>query len=113
MKNLFKNTKFVFGVTDYKLVLPNPEEKAEATRIAQAQQRTIIANQLLQMGFDVELKDDKGQMKPFFVSKIDKKFIYLDGNHPLAGKKITFKIKILDVREATKEELEEKVFDLN
>ena len=65
------------------------------------------------LGKFVELKDDKGQMKPFFVSKIDKKFIYLDGNHPLAGKKITFKIKILDVREATKEELEEKVVDLN
>ena len=33
------------------------------------------------LGKFVELKDDKGQMKPFFVSKIDKKFIYLDGNH--------------------------------
>ena len=62
------------------------------------------------LGKFVELKDDKGQMKPFFVSKIDKKFIYLDGNHPLAGKKITFKIKILDVREATKEELEKLPF---
>ena len=48
-----------FGITDYKLSLPNPEEKAEATRISHAQQKTGIANQLLQMGFDVELKDNK------------------------------------------------------
>ena len=59
MEKVFSAIMDNFGVTDYKLVLPNPEEKAEATRIAQAQQRTIIANQLLQMGFDVELKDDK------------------------------------------------------
>ena len=59
MEKVFTAILDNFGVTDYKLVLPNPEEKAEATRISHAQQRTGIANQLLQMGFDVELKDDK------------------------------------------------------
>ena len=48
-----------FGITDYKMVLPNPEEKAEATRIAQSQQRAAIADQMLNMGFDVALNGNK------------------------------------------------------
>jgi FKBP-type peptidyl-prolyl cis-trans isomerase SlyD len=30
----------------------------------------------------------------------------VDGNHPLAGKTLTFDVRILEVREATKEEIE-------
>ena len=45
-----------FGITDWKLVLPNPEEKAENTKLAMAQQRISIATQYLNMGFDVKLK---------------------------------------------------------
>ena len=48
-----------FGITDWKLELQQPEEKAEATRIAFAQQRVSVANMLLQMGFDVEIKAGK------------------------------------------------------
>ena len=47
-----------FGITDWQLQLPVPEEKAEATRISFAQQRVAIANQLNQMGFTIKLKDD-------------------------------------------------------
>jgi len=45
-----------YGITDWVLVLPLPEEKAEATRIAHAQQRISAANMLAQMGFDVKLQ---------------------------------------------------------
>ena len=48
-----------FGITDWEMTLPNPEEKAEATRIAQSQQRAAIAQQMLAMGFNVELKGNK------------------------------------------------------
>tara|TARA_Y100000310_G_scaffold341182_1_gene439539 strand:+ start:25041 stop:26945 length:1905 start_codon:yes stop_codon:yes gene_type:complete len=44
-----------FGVTDWKWTLPQPEEKAEATRISFAQQRISAANMLFQMGFEVEI----------------------------------------------------------
>jgi len=55
MEKVFPAILDNFGVTDWKLVLPNPEEKAEATRIAQSQQRAAIATQMLGMGFDVNL----------------------------------------------------------
>jgi len=51
-----------FGITDFKMVLPNPEEKAEATRIAQSQQRAAIAQQMLNMGFDVALNGNKAKI---------------------------------------------------
>ncbi len=44
------------SITDWVIQLEQPEEKAEATRISFAQQRAQIANQYLQMGFDVKLK---------------------------------------------------------
>jgi len=47
-----------FGITDWGLKLPNPEEKAEATRISFSQQKAQIANQFIALGFEVRLKDD-------------------------------------------------------
>ena len=47
-----------FNITDFELLLPTPEEKAEATRISFSQQRIGIANQFAQLGFDVKLKED-------------------------------------------------------
>ena len=46
-----------FGVTDWTMELPQPEEKAEATRISFAQQRIQVASQYAQLGFEVRLKD--------------------------------------------------------
>ena len=46
-----------FGITDWKLVLKQPEEKAEATRIQFAQQRVSIASMLQQLGFKIELRE--------------------------------------------------------
>jgi len=46
-----------FAVTDWTIELPQPEEKAEATRISFAQQRIQVASQYAQLGFDVRLKD--------------------------------------------------------
>ena len=52
-----------FGITDWVLELPTPEEKAEATRISFAQQRVAVASQLNQMGFTVKLKDQGEDME--------------------------------------------------
>ena len=46
-----------FGITDWELQLPNPEEKAEATKISFAQQKVQVANTLAQLGFTITLKE--------------------------------------------------------
>lgn len=51
-----------YGITDWTLSLPHPEEKAEATRINFASQRVQIAKQLNDLGFDIVLKQQDSNM---------------------------------------------------
>jgi len=46
-----------FGIEDYEIQLPQPEEKAENTRLSFAQQKIQIVNQFSQLGFDIKLKE--------------------------------------------------------
>ena len=57
-EKVFPKLLAAFGVTDWGLRLPNPEEKAEATRISFSQQRAQVVNQYIALGFDVRLKDN-------------------------------------------------------
>ena len=43
---------------------------------------------------------------PFAVEKLEGKKVFLNGNHLFAGKKVQFDVEILDVRHATREELD-------
>ena len=56
-EKVFPKLLKAFGIEGYKLELPQPEEKADTTRLALAQQRIAIANQFAQLGFDIELKE--------------------------------------------------------
>lgn len=47
-----------------------------------------------------------GQTQVVVVTAVDDKNITVDGNHPLAGQDLHFDVEIVDVRSATKEELE-------
>ena len=57
-EKVFPQLLRAFGVTDWEMKLPNPEEKAEATRISFAQQRAQVAAMYIQLGYQVKLKDD-------------------------------------------------------
>ena len=45
---------------------------------------------------------------PFTVLKIKGDTVFLDGNHPWAGKELRFSLKVTDVRAATPEEVTHK-----
>ena len=57
------------------------------------------------IGAEVEFQNDKGETKIFRVTTIEDGKLTVDGNHPFAGKTITYNITIADVRDATAEEL--------
>jgi FKBP-type peptidyl-prolyl cis-trans isomerase SlyD len=57
------------------------------------------------IGAEVEMMNDKGEAKTFTVTHIDDGKLTVDGNHPMAGKVITFQIRVIDIRDATPEEL--------
>lgn len=64
-----------------------------------------VPAQFHSIGAEVQFQNDRGEMKTFRVSKIENGKLTVDGNHPLAGKNITYNISILEVRDATIEEL--------
>jgi FKBP-type peptidyl-prolyl cis-trans isomerase SlyD len=64
-----------------------------------------VPPQFHRIGAEVEFQNDRGEMKVFRVCKIENGKLTVDGNHPLAGKNITYNITIQAVRDATMEEL--------
>jgi FKBP-type peptidyl-prolyl cis-trans isomerase SlyD len=52
------------------------------------------------------MENDKGQTKTFIVTRVDRKSITIDGNNPLCGREVIFRLEIKEVRDATEEEIE-------
>ena len=59
----------------------------------------------VKVGGQLEGHGDDGHVMVFNVMKIKGDTVLLDGNHPLAGKALRFAIKVLDVRQASEEEI--------
>jgi FKBP-type peptidyl-prolyl cis-trans isomerase SlyD len=57
------------------------------------------------VGAEVEFQNDKGESRMFRVSKIKDGKLTVDGNHPFAGKAITYNIRVDTVRDATPDEI--------
>jgi len=57
------------------------------------------------IGAEVEFQNDKGESRMFRVTSIDNGKLTVDGNHPFAGKMITYNIKVNTVRDATPDEI--------
>ena len=64
-----------------------------------------VPAQFHQIGAEVEFQNDQGETKIFRVIKIENGKLTVDGNHPFAGKTITYNITVNEVRDATPEEL--------
>lgn len=47
----------------------------------------------------------EGKQLPFVVKKVEEEDVTVDFNHPLAGKELTVEMELLNVRDATQEEL--------
>jgi len=57
------------------------------------------------IGAEVEFQNDHGETKMFRVTRIEDGKLTVDGNHPFAGKNITYSITITGVRDATPDEM--------
>lgn len=56
------------------------------------------------VGAEAMFQNDAGETKAMLVTKIENGEIEIDGNHPFAGKTMTFKLVIKDIRDASQEE---------
>jgi FKBP-type peptidyl-prolyl cis-trans isomerase SlyD len=60
----------------------------------------------LELGMELVVSDEQGNFMEAFVREIGPQHVVLDFNHPLAGQKLFFSVEVVDVREATPEEIE-------
>lgn len=58
----------------------------------------------LEVGMRVEALGEDG-LQVFTIVELDEQSVTLDGNHPLAGMALEFQVRVVDVRDATSEEL--------
>lgn len=59
----------------------------------------------VKLGGQLDGHNDDGTPQTFTVTKIKGPTVFLDGNHPLAGKALRFYLKVTGVRAATAEEI--------
>lgn len=60
----------------------------------------------LEIGIELEVTDEEGDMLYATIVKIGDDTVTLDTNHPLAGKTLEFDVTVVDLRQASSEELE-------
>jgi FKBP-type peptidyl-prolyl cis-trans isomerase SlyD len=64
-----------------------------------------VPPQFRRLGAEVQMQNEAGETKTFFVTEIEDDKLTVDGNHPLAGKTLKVQVKILEVRDATIEDM--------
>lgn len=59
-----------------------------------------VPPQFRQVGAEVQMQNEQGETRSFFVSRVEDGQVTVDGNHPLAGKHLTVRVTITEVRDA-------------
>ena len=58
-----------------------------------------------QIGVSILMESESGQTRTFIVTRMDGETLTVDGNNPLCGREVVFRLEVLSVRDATDEEL--------
>lgn len=86
-----------------------PPEKAYGIRdeknMLQVKKEQFEGVDNIQVGMEVQTQGEHG-LQLFVVSKVFGDTVILDGNHPLADQTLNFDVEIVEVREASEEEIE-------
>ena len=104
-----ENALYDMKVGDTKTVVIEPEDAygiydEESTQVAKKEE---LSEEIpLDVGTFLDLEDVEGEILSAQITEEDEETVTLDFNHPLAGKTLTFEIKISGLREATPEELD-------
>jgi len=59
-----------------------------------------VPPQFRRIGAEVQMQNDRGETRNFYVTRIEDGQVTVDGNHPLAGKDLTIRVAITEVRDA-------------
>jgi FKBP-type peptidyl-prolyl cis-trans isomerase SlyD len=87
----------------------NPEEGYGERDPAKAQSvpRNMFPEDTdIEVGMQFHAQGPNGETLVVTVAAVEEDVITVDGNHPLAGEQLNFAVEVLEVREASEEELE-------
>jgi FKBP-type peptidyl-prolyl cis-trans isomerase SlyD len=59
-----------------------------------------------EIGTTIITQNEKGEERRFIVTRMDDKTLTVDGNNPLCGRQVVFELEVLNVRDATDDEIE-------
>jgi FKBP-type peptidyl-prolyl cis-trans isomerase SlyD len=81
----------IFGARDESLVFTDRIEN--------------VPEEYRQVGASILMENERGQTRSFIVTRMDGDTLTVDGNNPLCGREVVFRLEILAVRDATEEEM--------
>jgi FKBP-type peptidyl-prolyl cis-trans isomerase SlyD len=64
-----------------------------------------VPEEYRQIGVSILMANGRGQRRSFVVTRMDDRTLTVDGNNPLCGREVVFKLEVLTVRDATAEEM--------
>ncbi len=64
-----------------------------------------VPEEYRQLGTSILMENDRGQTRSFIVTRMDEETLTVDGNNPLCGREVVFRLEVLRVRDATAEEM--------
>jgi FKBP-type peptidyl-prolyl cis-trans isomerase SlyD len=80
----------IFGPRDESLVVTDRVEN--------------VPEEYRQVGVSILMENDRGEARSFVVTRMDDETLTLDGNNPLGGREVVFRLEVVTVRDATDEE---------
>jgi FKBP-type peptidyl-prolyl cis-trans isomerase SlyD len=81
----------IFGARDESLVFTDRIEN--------------VPQEYRQVGASILMENDRGQARSFLVTRMDEETLTVDGNNPLCGREVVFRLEVVAVRDATDEEM--------
>ena len=64
-----------------------------------------VPDEYQEVGLSILMENVQGKTRSFVVTRVDDKTVTIDGNNPLCGREVIFRLEILGVRDPTEEEI--------
>ncbi|WP_405134710.1 peptidylprolyl isomerase [Nocardia sp. NBC_01388] len=96
------------AVGDELKVVIEPEDgygEYEAELISIVSRGDIEGIDELEVGMELHAETPDGDVQIITIRELDGDEVTVDANHPLAGQRLTFQVRVVDVRDATADEL--------
>ncbi|MGW4246158.1 FKBP-type peptidyl-prolyl cis-trans isomerase [Nocardia sp. NPDC004722] len=94
---------------DEVVVVVEPEDgygEYLAELVSTVERDAFVGIDELEVGMEFEAEAPDGDSQIVVVRAVDGDEVTIDANHPLAGQRLHFTVKVLDIRDATSDELE-------